>query len=283
MRRIILLVLLFIYKNYRRSNVLRNFIKSIIGNNKIEVTFNDFKVNAGVKTALESNVIFNSYNEMMVLKLIKIYSLKGYDFIDIGANIGLHTLTAATSNSNIEVYSFEPESHNYQDLLKNIILNNCYNIRPFKMGLGNLTLNKTLNINEDWNKGKHSLKLNFPGSNKKIIIPLSTLDTFKDNIKSKNLVIKIDVEGYEKEVIEGSKHVFYAAENIMLIIELLEENNGFLVCKEITNILLENNFEFIYKIINNSELSKVSDFDGSGDYVFLKGTETKKNFADNFE
>jgi len=280
MRRIVVMALLFIYKNYKRSNVLRNLIKRLVGNNKIEIAFNNFKIYAGVNNALESNVIFDSYNEIMVLELIKMYSLKGYDFIDIGANVGLHSLTAATSNTIIDVYSFEPEPNNYQDFIKNIILNQCYNIRPFKMGLGNLAINKTLNINEGWNKGKHSLKLNFEGSYKKINIPLTTLDTFKENIKSNNLIVKIDVEGYEKEVIEGAKYVFFATENIILIIELLEENNGFVICREIADILRANNFEYIYKITNNSKLTKVSDFDGSADYVFIKGKHAKENFDD---
>lgn len=283
MKKNIVRLLLFIYKNFKRSNLLRRSIKKIIGNDKIEIAFNNFKVKAGIKTALETDVIFDSYNEVMVLELIKTYALKGYDFINIGANIGLHSLTAANSNSDIEIYSFEPEPNNYQHFVENIVLNKYFNIRPFKMGLGNFAVNKTLNINEGWNKGKHSLKLNFEGSNKKINIPLSTLDSFKENIKCKNLIIKIDVEGFEKEVIEGTKFVLYQTENIILIIELLEENNGFLICEEITNNLRENNFEDIYKISDNNCLSKVDDFKGSADYVFIKGLDAKKHIMNYYK
>ncbi|MFV8271457.1 FkbM family methyltransferase [Flavobacterium sp. GT2N3] len=283
MKKNIVRLLLFIYKNFKRSNFLRSLIKKIIGNDKIEIAFNNFKVKAGIKTALETDVIFDSYNEVMILELIKTYALKGYDFIDIGANIGLHSLTAANSNSDIEIYSFEPEPYNYQNLIKNIVLNQYLNIRPFKMGLRNFTVNKTLNINEGWNKGKHSLKLNFEGSNKKINIPISTLDSFRENIKCKNLIIKIDVEGFEKEVIEGAKFVLYQTENIILIIELLEENNGFLTCEEITNKLRENNFEDIYKIRDNNSLSKVDDFKGSADYVFIKGLAAKKHIMNYYK
>lgn len=277
MKRIVVKLLLFIYYNYRRSDSLRNLIKIIIGHSKIEIVYNNFKVKAGVKTALELNVVFDSYNEVTVLELIKVYAHKGYNFIDVGANIGLHTLTAATSNSDIEIYSFEPEPYNFQQLVENIVLNKYLNIRPFKMGLGNLSSNKTLNINEGWNKGKHSLKINFEGSHKKIKIPLTTLDSFKENIECKNLIIKIDVEGYEKEVIEGAETVFYQTENVILIIELLEENNSFLICKEITNKLRENNFEYMYKIEDKSGLIAVADFDGSADYVFVKGMDAVRH------
>lgn len=277
MKRIVVKLLLFIYKNYRRSDSLRNLIKIIIGHSKIEIVYNNFKVKAGVKTALELNVVFDNYNEVTVLELIKVYALKGYDFIDVGANIGLHTLTAATFNKDIEIYSFEPEPYNFQQLVENIVLNKYFNVRPFKMGLGNLSSNETLNINEGWNKGKHSLKINFEGSHKKIKIPLTTLDSFKENIECKNLIIKIDVEGYEKEVIEGAKTVFYQTENVILIIELLEENNSFLICNEITNKLRENNFEYMYKIEDIYGLIAVADFDGSADYVFVKGLDAVKH------
>ncbi|KFF18258.1 FkbM family methyltransferase [Flavobacterium hydatis] len=273
-------LLIYVYKNFKRSNFLRNLIKRIVGKDKIKIFFNGFIVQAGIKTSIESGVVFGDYNEVMVLKLIKTYAFKGYDFIDIGANIGLHSLTAASSNSDIEIYSFEPEYFNYQQFVKNIILNDFINIRPFKMGLGNLSENKTLNINEGWNKGKHSLKNNFEGSHKKITIPISTLDVFKDNIKCDNLIIKIDVEGYEKEVIDGAKEVFSQTENCILIIELLEENNGLSTCNEIISNLQKNNFDELYKIIDDNSLYRVNDFNGSADYVFLKGENARKNIKD---
>ncbi|MGQ7945240.1 FkbM family methyltransferase [Flavobacterium sp. WC2509] len=279
----IIRLFLFFYINFKRSNFLRNLIKKIIGDDKIEIAFNDFKVKAGVKTAFEIDVVFNSYNEVMVLELIKSYTLKGYNFIDIGANIGLHSLTAASSNPTIEIYSFEPEPNNYQNFVENIVLNKYLNIRPFKMGLGDFSINKTLNINEGWNKGKHSLKLNFEGSNKKINIPLTTLDSFKENIKFEKLIIKIDVEGYEKEAIDGAKSVFYQTENIILIIELLQENNGFLNCEVITNNLIENKFECIYKISDNNNLHKVDGFKGSADYIFVKGIDAKKHILNHYK
>ena len=168
MKENIVRLLLFIYKNLKRSDFLRKLIKIIIGNNKIEIIFNGFIVQAGIKTSIESDVFFGSYNEEMVLELIKYYAIKGYGFIDIGANIGLHSLTAANSNPDIDIYSFEPEPYNYQQFVSNVILNNFINIRPFKMGLGNFLDNQTLNINEGWNKGKHSLKNNFEGVIKKL-------------------------------------------------------------------------------------------------------------------
>ncbi|MEO7975758.1 FkbM family methyltransferase [Flavobacterium sp.] len=277
MKKKIVRLLLFIYKNCKKSDLLKKVIKRIIGEDKIKVSFNGFLVQAGIRTSIESGVFFDNYNEVMVLELIKSYASKGYNFIDAGANIGLHSLTAANSNPDIEIYSFEPELFNYQQFVKNIILNDFVNIRPFKMGLGNLSDNKILNINEGWNKGKHSLKNNFAGSQKKINIPITTIDVFKYNINCNNLIIKIDVEGYEKEVIDGAESICRQTQNCIVIIELLEENNGLSICNEITHNLKNNNFNEIYKIIDDTSLCKVDNFKGSGDYVFLKGLDAKKN------
>jgi len=187
-------------------------------------------------------------------------------------------LTAASSNANIEIFSFEPEPDNYLSFIRNIGLNEYANIRPFRLGVGNFKGNTVLNINEGWNKGKHSLKVSFNEGSKKVNIPVIQLDNFKENLNSNFLLIKIDVEGFEKEVIEGASLVLEAAENVVLIIELVTEINGFDTCKEITAILKNKNFEKIYKINSNIEYSEVTDFDGSADYIFLKGQHAIQNF-----
>ncbi|QGK76875.1 hypothetical protein [Flavobacterium sp. SLB02] len=92
------------------------------------------------------------------MKIINYFAVKNYNFIDIGANIGVHSLTAAHTNLNIEIFSFEPEPTNF---IKNISFNDSLNIRPFKLGLGEHKYIIPMNINEGWNKGKNSLKISF--------------------------------------------------------------------------------------------------------------------------
>ena len=115
MREIFIKQLLFIYKYFIKSSFIRNRIKYFVGNRKIVVFFNNFKIYVGVKSAIEANVFFYTYNEDDVLKLIKKYSSLNYSFYDVGANIGIHSLTAAATNSEILIYSFEPEVNNYNN------------------------------------------------------------------------------------------------------------------------------------------------------------------------
>lgn len=272
-----LLKILFLIYNFKRSNLLRNIIKKIAEKSTIQVVFNNFKVYVSLNSALESKVIFNEYDEMIILDLIKKYATAGYDFIDVGANIGLHSLTASKANSLIEIFSFEPEPDNFLSFIKNIGLNEFKNIRPFCLGLGNVNTVISMNINEGWNKGKHSIKVNFNDCKTKINIPITQLDDFSQNILSNQLIVKVDVEGFEKEVLEGAKEVLNQTENVVLIIELLEEINGVNACQEITNFLVENNFKTILKIEENS-FFEVRKYEGSSDYVFLKGKDAVTSF-----
>ena len=71
MKRLLLNSLLYCYHNIAKSNRVRKSIKKLIGSSKIVIPFNGFKINVGTNSAIESNLIFDSYNEFSILKLIK--------------------------------------------------------------------------------------------------------------------------------------------------------------------------------------------------------------------
>lgn len=279
MRELLIKFLVTIYLSFKKSHQLRILIKSLFGNRRYSFDFKGVTFQANPNSAMESSIIFKTYNEELILDLIRHFSIKGFDMIDAGANIGIHSLIAASANPKIEIYSFEPEPNNYDNFIKNLILNNFLNIRPFKMGLGNQVINLTLNINKEWNKGKHSLKKTFEGSDEKVLIPITKLDFFKDNLKNSDLIVKIDVEGFELEVIEGGKSIFQETENSILFIELLKDNNDARVCEFIFRMLKEFGYGNSYMIKEN-ELIGVKDFRESTDYLFIKGEKAKLNLSE---
>ncbi len=271
MKQTLLDLLLFSYHNIKKSSNLRFAIKRVLGNQKMPIRFNGFKMYVGADSAIETNIIFGTYNEMIVLELIKKYAAQGFDLIDIGANVGVHSLSAASANSAIEIYAFEPESANFKHFVNNISLNDFDNIRPFKMGLGNVNGNNTLNVNEDWNKGRHSMKVDFDGKSGKLLIPVRQLDSFIENIQNENLIFKIDVEGFENEVITGAKQILQQVKKSLLIIELVTEINGKETCHEIINTLKTYGFNEIYKMGDENKLIRVEAFEDSADYILYKG------------
>jgi hypothetical protein len=116
------------------------------------------------------------------------------------------------------------------------------------------------------------LKVNFSENSRKIKIPVATLDSCIKLIEKEQVLIKIDVEGFEKEVIEGAKEFFHEVVNSVLIIELLTEVNGAVNCQEITENLTSLGFTTVYKITGENTIDLVTAFDGSADYIFVKGS-----------
>jgi len=118
--------------------------------------------------------------------------------LDVGANIGNHSLYF--SDYFRKVYSFEPNNRTYKLLRLNAeLVNNvvCHNV-----GLSDTERSAFLNV-EPSNVGGSNITHNLSPSSE--IIELKTLDsmvTFPDDIA----LIKIDVEGHEYEVLQGSRH-----------------------------------------------------------------------------
>lgn len=277
MRNLLIKILLYIYIKIRASYKIKQIIKLLFGNNKLLLNYRKFKIFLGVKNSIQSNIIFNDYNEEFILSVIEKYMKLDYIFIDIGANVGVHTLTAASINSNNEIYSFEPEPENFLELIKNIEANNFKNILPFKVALGNQISNVMLNVNDGWNKGKHSLKSHITNLKRQVAVPVLKLDLFEESLKNKKILLKIDVEGFEKEVLEGSSTVLNATDNVVLIIELVTEINSLDVCNEIVEKLKVLGFSKVFRVENN-QIKEVRNYQNSADYIFIKGEDSLKYF-----
>lgn len=277
MRNLLIKILLYIYIKIRASYKIKQIIKLLFGNNKLLLNYRKFKIFLGVKNSIQSNIIFNDYNEEFILSVIEKYMKLDYIFIDIGANVGVHTLTAASINSNNEIYSFEPEPENFLELIKNIEANNFKNILPFKVALGNQISNVMLNVNDGWNKGKHSLKSHITNVKRQVAVPVLKLDLFEESLKNKKILLKIDVEGFEKEVLEGSSTVLNATDNVVLIIELVTEINSLDVCNEIVEKLKVLGFSKVFRVENN-RIKEVRNYQNSADYIFIKGEDSLKYF-----
>ena len=101
------------------------------------------------KTLWRAQSLFNK--EPITIEWIRGFE-KGSVFYDIGANVGMYSIFAGII-SEVEVYSFEPESNNFQVLMENIAINDLFNlINPFPVGISNFTSLTKLHIT-DFSKG----------------------------------------------------------------------------------------------------------------------------------
>ena len=180
---------------------------------------------------------------------------------DIGANIGSTALYFAQLNPAAKVFAFEPDAATFKSAQKNILLNSTItNISLQNLALGAVSGNQKLYEVDSHNPGMNRILADADYPFK--IINVESLDSFinKHGIAIIDF-IKIDVEGYEYEVLKGAITALTKYHPIILM-ELddtyLKENNR--SAKEVVALLTESGYNKIYKATDNTPLSINSDF-----------------------
>jgi FkbM family methyltransferase len=124
----------------------------------------------------------------------------GMTVLDIGANIGFHTLILAKLVGKTgKVFAFEPSQRLFDILHKNIKHNQFSNITAIKSAVSNQNGKTKLFINEHSNCNN---KLFDNGSDKYEEVDLLTIDTYLKG-ETKIDFIKIDIEGAEALAFQG--------------------------------------------------------------------------------
>lgn len=136
------------------------------------------------------------------------YLRNGDVVIDIGANIGTLSLTAGTAvGSSGKVFSVEAHPAIFKYLEKNIELNGLKNIYLFNIAIGDT--NGWLGFSN-----KRSDEQNEVTGSQGIQVEVKKLDDlFVDKLESVEL-LKVDVEGYEKFVLQGALEILKKTECI---------------------------------------------------------------------
>lgn len=161
------------------------------------------------KNGLVDNEIFvKGVYEPKYLKLIKENLNKDDIFLDIGANIGQHSLFASKIVGNTgKIIAFEPLKDIYKQFKESIEKNNFTNLFIYNNACGEINKKIPIYLNIK-NMGGSSLIKNTYNSVKdlseviEVINPTNIL-----NRETKINFIKIDVEGYELEVLKGLKDI----------------------------------------------------------------------------
>lgn len=149
---------------------------------------------------------------LMFEKIFDSYCLNSIEFkdgdkvIDCGSNVGELCLSFYFKNIDIEYIGFEPDEDTFNCLSKNTkdFSRNLYNL-----GLSNISGESTFYLD---NEGGNSSLSDF-GAVSKTKINVDPLDKFElKNIK----LLKIDAEGFEPEVLDGSMKTLKEVEYISI-------------------------------------------------------------------
>ena len=125
---------------------------------------------------------------------------ESFVFIDVGANIGLYSLLADKNEQCLKAYAIEPNTVVLQRLINNARSNHANKIEPLNVGIAENNGVKKLYL-KDFSSGLG----NFLGRGEDCIDveirDFSLFNTFADQHPQTRFFLKIDVEGFELEVV----------------------------------------------------------------------------------
>ncbi len=149
------------------------------------------------------NIMFRSGEFYEVHDLITLQELIGPcdTVIDVGANIGNHALFFATHLPARRVVAFEPIPETFEMLRRNIDLNNkSHVVCAEALGVGHSNGAARISFQDRANTGLTSLSMDAEGS-----IRIIRLDDWFADFPHHIDLIKIDVEGFELNVLQGAQ------------------------------------------------------------------------------
>ena len=141
-----------------------------------------------------------TFYEFELLKHITSLDIKGV-YVDVGANIGNHSVYFANHCPSTKVISFEPERECFYFLQLNMKTNSTKEFEVHSVGAWNESRKAYLKRFPSYKNMGQSKIVNEPSGDEVYLIPL---DGF---IKESVALIKIDVEGAEEKVINGAKEL----------------------------------------------------------------------------
>jgi FkbM family methyltransferase len=202
-------------------------------------------------------------------------------YIDIGANLGMRSLIALSNAQ--QTLMFEP-NNDVSDINENRCkLNNFTNYKIIRKGISNNNGQVTFNI--DSSSYKSSINDNIETEFiKSEIIETISLDSYvkENSIISKDILIKVDIEGHETEMISGAIDVIKSL-SPTLIIEINDKSKNF-------NVIFETLVNFNYecfalysdrwsgKLLNKIDsVEDIKSINEVTDFLFVKNQKIKES------
>ena len=198
-------------------------------------------------------------------------------FMDVGANAGSFTVLASNVVGS-KTIAIEPIPETFKRLESNIAINNIgKKVKALNMGLGHASgvLNFTSNLDcmnhVIHDPVKKNEKFNF------VSVNVDTLDFIATDQEIS--MIKIDVEGYELQVLYGAKNVLNSSSLKVIIMEINSSSSlyGHQYIEAIT-VLKKNSFIcYRYNPLNRKLISINNSDDLNGNIIFIKDLHFVQN------
>lgn len=196
----------------------------------------------------------NGIYEKYIIDDIRSVLTKDKVLLDIGANIGQHSLLLAPYCK--QIYSFEPIPDVYHEFNESIKKNNYQNIKLFNTAIGGSSAVKSFNYVAGHAGMSSFIETKNPG--KKLINV--QIEPLKKMISDATFdVVKMDVEGYEAVVILENKDIFLKNRPIffMEFCPSAIDEQGDHTSQDLLQFFFDNNFK-VYSRIHEKDFFTIS-------------------------
>jgi FkbM family methyltransferase len=185
-------------------------------------------------------------------------------FFDIGANVGSYSILVGVEAQS-SVYSFEPHPETFSFLHRNIGVNKIKNIQLFNIALG--SKNDQIFLTANLDSANH---VSLDSTSDSVKVELKVLDELNLPIPT---LIKLDVEGFELEVLRGASKVLQSNALKAIIIELNGSGKKFGFEDEEIHELLKNHgfIPYLYDPFGR-KLHKTENF-GNHNTIYIRDLE----------
>lgn len=199
------LLLAFFYQGYKRL-MKTTFSKRLFNGQKIFLYPNN---------RISSGFVYASHPDKLEIKALREIADQHSVFLDIGANIGAYSVLLMDKVK--KLYAFEAHPETAKLCKMNFLLNGLPEDQVITSAVSNSNqplyfsnLNDGDPLNTIVEKNQHAIE-----------VPSTTLDQFMQNQRfdaDTNFLLKIDVEGFEHQVLQGAAHFLkhFAVKAILL-------------------------------------------------------------------
>ena len=202
----------------------------------------------GVAALVNAQGLYDYNNMNFLVELLS----EGGKFFDIGANIGSYSLLLS-ENEKVSVTSFEPHPFTYQCLKDNVELNGRMNVRAVHCALsssqGSVLFSDSPGspVNHILADGEGS------GDQAAIKVVTKTASEFLEGDLDETFIVKLDVEGFEFDVLEGFGDELHLPDCFVLEVNGLSDQRS-VGHQAITSLLTSAGFEGPFSVLFNEKI-----------------------------
>lgn len=157
---------------------------------------------------LIKEIFADNYHILQAVKDEKMSIRPGDVIVDAGACEGMFSVLMSHSFPEARILAYEPVPSTYYNLVNNLELNGCKNVKAFNLGLGpNFKQRIEMITNKDGQTGGSTALCTFnPEAHIKVEVGIIPLDAvFELNGIRRIRLLKMDIEGMEYDVLYSSQ------------------------------------------------------------------------------